>query len=200
MMEATKILPASLFASLRARAEAADPLLRALAEGDVRALGDVYRQCQDEVRAFARRLTGDDTAAEDLVHEVFLALPAAARRMRGECSLRTFILSIATNCARRHIRSAVRRRAMERKLSGTPAAPASTPDDAHDRGRLSAALTEALDALPSDQRVAFVLCEVEERSAADVGALVGAQANTVRARVFHARRRLRETLVRMGIR
>ena len=51
-----------------------------------------------------------------------------------------------------------------------------------------------LDELPLDQRLAFVLCEVEERSVAEASAILGALPATVRTRVFHARRKLRETL------
>ena len=65
---------------------------------------------------------------------------------------------------------------------------------------LARALTHALDELPIDQRVAFVLCEVEEQTSEEAGAIVDAPAGTVRSRVFHARARLRELLAKEGIR
>ena len=44
------------------------------------------------------------------------------------------------------------------------------------------------------QRVAFVLCDVQELTSAEAGALAGVPEATVRTRLFHARRRLRELL------
>ena len=52
----------------------------------------------------------------------------------------------------------------------------------------------ALDQLPLAQRVAFVLCDVQELTSAEAGALAGVPEATVRTRLFHARRRLRELL------
>ncbi len=70
------------------------------------------------MRAFAKRLVGETAATEDLVHEVFVTLPKAIRGYRGDSSLRTFLISIAVNHARHHVRAAVRRRrAMESSRS-----------------------------------------------------------------------------------
>jgi RNA polymerase sigma-70 factor (ECF subfamily) len=51
-------------------------------------------------------------------------------------------------------------------------------------------LERALDALPIDQRVVVVLCEVEGRTSGEVARIVGAPETTVRTRLFHARRKL----------
>ena len=50
------------------------------------------------------------TTAEDLVHDTFVALPRAIRSFRAEASLRSFLIGVAVNHAKRHIRSAMRRR------------------------------------------------------------------------------------------
>jgi RNA polymerase sigma-70 factor, ECF subfamily len=73
-----------------------------------------------------------------------------------------------------------------------------TPEDELERVQLAAVLSRALDALPLDQRVAFVLFDVEERTAGEVAMIVGASEETVRARVWHARRKLRELLAKDG--
>ena len=59
-------------------------------------------------------------------------------------------------------------------------------------------LGAALDRLPLPQRVAFVLCEVEELTSAQAVAITGAPEATIRTRLFHARRRLREWLTDEG--
>ena len=52
----------------------------------------------------------------------------------------------------------------------------------------------ALDALPLEQRVAIVLAEIEGRASGEIATIVGAPEGTVRTRIFHAKRKLRELL------
>ena len=165
-------------------------LVARLRAGDVAALGEAYDEHHVHVRAFAQRLLGDSSAAEDLVQETFLTLPRVVARFRGESSLRTFLVSIAVRHAGHHLRSAARRRSAMARFAAEspPAGPA--PDEEADRRRLAAVLVRALDALPIDQRVVVVLCEVEGRTSGEVARIVGAPETTVRTRLFHARRKL----------
>lgn len=172
-------------------------LLSRVASGSPSALAAVYDAHAERLYAFSRRLVGEDAAAEDLVHEVFLALPSAASRYRGDASLRTFLLSIAHNHARHYVRAASRRRAaMTRFEEESASSHAESPDEDAERRQLAARLQRALDQLPLDQRVAFVLCEVEEQTSTEAAAIVGAPEGTVRTRVFHAKKKLRELLER----
>lgn len=167
-----------------------------LRAGDLTALGETYDAHQTHVRAFARRLVGDDSAAEDLVQDTFIALVQSIARFRGDAPLRTFLLSIAANHARHHVRAAVRRRAALGRLATEPSNDDRSPESKTAVRQLAAELTAALDDLPIDQRVAIVLCEVEERTAAEAAQIAGAPEATMRTRVFHAKRKLRETLQR----
>ena len=160
----------------------------------VPSIAELYREHHQHVRAFARRLLRDDASAEDLVQETFLALPSALRSYRGDSPLRSFVMGVAANHARHHVRSATRRRAAYERSAGEEIAPPSTPQDRAERKELAETLTRALDELPADQRDALVLCEVEEHSAAEVAKIVGAKEATIRTRVFHAKKKLRAIL------
>ena len=178
-----------------------ESLVERLRRGEPTAVGEAYDHHHAAVRAFAQRLVGEAATAEDLVHEVFVALPRASRNFRGESSLRTFLISIAVHHAHHHVRSATRRRAAFSRLEREPSAEVSAdPEAIARRKELAQALTRALDTLPIDQRVAFILCEVEERSSRDVAEIVGVPEGTVRTRLFHAKRKLREELEREGFR
>jgi len=179
-----------------ARPDAVDPpdLALRVAAGDRDAFVSAYRSHFAEVRAFAERLLGCPMAADDLVHDVFVGLPRALRGFRGECLLSSYLISIAIRLSRSHLRAATRRRALEARVFSEPAPPPAQPDREIEQRELAALLTAALDRLPLDQRVAFVLCEVEERTSSEVGRILGEQPGTVRARVFHAKRRLRAEL------
>jgi RNA polymerase sigma-70 factor (ECF subfamily) len=173
---------------------AIDELKDRLARGDHEAVVETYRAHHEHVRSFALRLVGDPMVAEDLVHEVFVALPASMARYRGECTLRSWLVAIAVRHAQHHVRAAQRRRAAEGRMALEPRDPPQMPDAELERAELARMLTAALDALPLDQRVAFVLCEVEERTSAEVARMLDENDATIRSRVFHAKKKLKGAL------
>ena len=180
--------------------EATEPsLLERLAAAEPAAVGEVYDEHHRSVRAFARRLLGDDTAAEDLVHDVFVALPRAIQNYRGASSLRTFLISVAANHARHHVRGARRRRAAADRLSREPRTEGTTPEHEARRTELADALTKAMETLSVDHRLTFVLCEVEQRSSREVARILGVPDATVRTRCHHAKKRLRALLEKEGL-
>jgi RNA polymerase sigma-70 factor (ECF subfamily) len=103
---------------------------------------------------------------------------------------------MAAKRAHKHIRTAARRRAVEARLARESVARPSLPDEKTERNELASMLLRALDRLPPDQRIAFVLCEVEERTSSEVGAMLGEKDVTIRARLFHAKKRLREYMAK----
>ena len=88
------------------RPDADAELVLRLSRAEPGAVGEAYDAHHAAVRAFAQRLLGETGSAEDLVHEVFVTLPRAARNFRGEASLRTFLISIAVEHARHFVRAA----------------------------------------------------------------------------------------------
>lgn len=185
--------------TLEAPPSSTGELMERLARREPAAVGEVYDLHHQAVRAFARRLVGDPMSAEDLVHDVFVALPDAIKNYSGSGALRTFIIGIAVNHARHHVRSAVRRRAAMSRFSQEPSRESADPEQDLRRRQLAAILARALDALPLDQRVAFVLCELEERTSQDAAQIAGAPEGTIRTRLHHAKRKLREALAKEQI-
>lgn len=175
-----------------------EELVVRLRRGERMAIAEAYTAHHAPVRAFARRLLGDDAAAEDVVHDTFLALPKVVGNFRGASGLRSFLIGVAANRARRHVRSVARRRRATARFAETAAerrdGHAPGPDELAVRRRLADRLSAALDELGHDHRVAFVLCEVEQRTSVEVAAILDVPEGTVRSRVFHARRQLRELL------
>lgn len=169
-------------------------LVAALARGESAALARVYDAHHESVRAFARRLVGSAATAEDLVHDVFVALPRIARGFEGRSSLRSFILSVAVNHARNARRATARRLSALERLHEEPKGRMETPEEHGERRRLAELLSRLLDELSHDHRVAVVLCIIEERTSTEAAEIVGVPEATLRTRVFHARKKLREML------
>lgn len=169
-------------------------ILDGLRGGDLAALAAAFDSWHQRVRVLARRLLAEDAAAEDVVQEVFTTLPHAARAFRGDADLEAFVLGIAVKRVRRHRRAAMRRRrALERLRTVDGANPHDPERDVY-RHQIGRRLAAALDRLPLAQRVAFVLCEVEEMTAGEAAAVADCPEATIRTRLFHARRRLRDLL------
>ena len=175
-------------------ADAGSALHARLTAGEPAAIDEAYRLHHAALRAFANRFLGDASLAEDLVHDVFVILPGAIRRFRGDSTLRTFLIGIAIKRGHKHLRAAGRRRAALARFAEQPVADAPRPDAAVARAELAALLYRALDRLPRDQCAAFVLCEIEQRTAGEAAEIVGAPEATMRTRLFHARKKLRALL------
>jgi RNA polymerase sigma-70 factor, ECF subfamily len=182
--------------AMSADAAADSDLVARLRAGDRDAVEQAYLAHHAAIRGFARRLVGDAASAEDIVHEAFVALPRAIRRFRGEGSLRAFLIGVAANHSRRHVRSAMRRRRATERLAAHEDLQVRTVDttDQLITKQLADRLWAALDDLPIEQRIVFVLCEIEQRTSVEVAEIVGAPEGTVRTRLFHAKRKLRERL------
>jgi RNA polymerase sigma-70 factor (ECF subfamily) len=183
-------------------AEAKEPreLVARLRAGEPAALGEAYDLYHVHVRVFARQLIGDSAIAEDVVQETFAALPRAIRGYQGSGTLRTFLVGIAINHARHHVRSAARRRAAVERLASEPAAASTSPEATAQHTQLAEALCRALDELSIDQRVAFVLCELEEQSSVEAALVLNVPEATVRTRLLHAKRKLRSWFEQRGLR
>lgn len=173
-------------------------LLVGLAENQPWALRAAYEEHAPTVRRVANRLLADSSAAEDIVHDVFVALPFAAKRFRQNAKLSTFLCAMAVKMAGQ----AAKKKQKRAQLSLDSAAEVQSVDDPHEeaeRQQLARLLAEALATLPYDQRSVFVLCEVEGLSSVEVAEIVGAADGTVRARLMHAKRKLRENLRARGV-
>jgi RNA polymerase sigma-70 factor, ECF subfamily len=172
-----------------------------LRAGHLDAVGELYDQHHEAVRRFARRLLGDASEAEDLVQEVFVRLPLVAKNYRGASSFRSFLVGVTAQLSRHHVRSAARRRNLhERTETEAPLQGAiEAPDRRHERRELANILLRALDTLSFDQRLVFLLSEVEHHTSTEIAAMVRAPEGTVRTRLMHAKKNLRAYLAREGL-
>lgn len=93
-----------------------DPkLVESTAEEGIRALAnssfeDIVRLYQADVRILARRHFGSPAEADDVAQEIFVQVYRGLSSFRGDSSVRTWILGIARNQIRLHIRNEGRRR------------------------------------------------------------------------------------------
>ena len=148
---------------------------------------------------FARRLVGDEYAAEDLVSEVFLEVWRHAGRFEGRCRVSTWLLAITRNLAL----SILRRRTIEKLDEGEEAA--AIPDDADDpeaaiqKKQQSAILAHCLTKLSPAHREVIDLVYYHGRPVDEVAAIIRVSPNTVKTRMFYARQQIANLLSALGV-
>ncbi len=174
-------------------------LVAVLASRDAAALGQVYEEHRGPLCSFCQRLLGDRTAAEDLVHDVFVRLPELIHKLEAGRSLRAFLFAVAANRAKHYLRAASRRRKLAERFAAEPSATATRPDQLAEQRWISSQIALALESLPSDQQTAFVLAELEGQDAASIASRLHIPEATARTRLFHARRKLRAILTAWGL-
>ena len=165
----------------------------AVLAGDADAFGEVFDVCARSVYNHAFRLTGDWSAAEDVMAMTFLeAWRCRAKLVPDGGSLRPWLLGIATNLARGQRRTARR----ERNALVRFAAPDESRDFTDDLiGRLDdvtrlAALHRALASLRRDEFEVLALCVWSGLSYSETAEALGIPVGTVRSRLSRARARL----------
>lgn len=168
------------------------PLVRAIAARCEASMEQLYRRHYHGLYQFLRRVAADHTEVEDLINETMLTVWTDAERFRGESKVSTWIFGIAHRKALKQRDRWFRRR--RRETLATPA-PSEwyTPSSAQreiDARWLDAALAD----LPPEQRLAIQLAYVQGYSCEEIASIADCPTNTVKTRLFHARRKLRAQL------
>lgn len=166
-------------------------LFLAARDGDRTALFHAVRASQADVWRLVVHLVGPnevDDVTQDTYVRAWKALPA----FRGDSSARTWLLAIARRACADAVRRNVRRRRLIRRAEEQ--ADVKTVGDAADDHAGTHAVHALVDALPRDQRVAFVLTQVVGCSYAEAAEVCGVPIGTIRSRVARAREQLLEDL------
>ena len=175
-----------------------EALIGAIAAGDRRAMQALYARHNVRIYRFVLRLTNDSSLAEDIVSEVFIDVWRGAEGFKVKSRVSTWMLAIA----RHKTLSALRRRSDEQLDEDAAAAIADPADDAettaNNRDR-SAIVQRCLSQLSALHREVLDLVYYHEKSVDEVAEIVGAPANTVKTRMFYARKRMHTLLAAAGV-
>jgi RNA polymerase sigma-70 factor (ECF subfamily) len=140
-----------------------ESLLSACAAGEAAALGALFDRHGARTAGFLRRISRAEWPdVADLLQATFLEAQRSASRYRGQSAVSTWLMGIAAHIASHHARSEHRRRRAEGGLALVPVTHVTTPGEVAERQQLLLRLSHGIEALPTDLRVAYVLCELEE--------------------------------------
>jgi len=173
-------------------------LIGRIANGDRLAMQVLYARHHVRVFRFVLRLIRDRSAAEDLISEVFLDVWRQAGQFEGRSAVSTWMLAIA----RFKALSALRRRPDEALDEATAAAiedPSDDPEISLEKKDKGVLIRKCLAGLSAEHREIIDLVYYHERSVEEAAAIVGVPENTVKTRMFYARKKLAELLKAAGI-
>jgi RNA polymerase sigma-70 factor (ECF subfamily) len=173
-------------------------LIRSIAAGDKRAMQILFARHNVRVFRFLARFVGDRSAAEDLVSEVFLDIWRQAGRFQDRSQVTTWLLAIARNKAL----SALQRRSTEELDEEAVAAVEDTdqnPEITIHTRQTSAILLSCLTQLSPPHREVIDLVYYHEKSTDEAAEITGVPQNTVKTRMFYARKRIAELMAAQGI-
>jgi RNA polymerase sigma-70 factor, ECF subfamily len=163
-------------------------LLRRISCADQDAFRELYLDYHGRLARFLSRVTRHHGDVEEIINDVLLIVWESAGDFRGASRVSSWIFGIAyrraLNCMRR---STARSRATTRAAEGVE----TCVEDATGRTADRQVLDLALSCLPPEQRLVVILAYRMDYSCEEIAAIVACPVNTVKSRMFHARRKLR---------
>jgi RNA polymerase sigma-70 factor, ECF subfamily len=169
-------------------------LIARVAASDRKALEELYHLYHRRMARFLTRLTRRYDLAEEVINDTFWVVWRKAHTFRGDSQPSTWILGIAYRKARNAFRSSARLAEQNLESEVTPLTSA-TPTDTEE---LRDWLSQALAALPVEQRLAVELCYELGHSCEEIAAIMDCPVNTVKTRLFHARAKLQKLLPQLA--
>jgi RNA polymerase sigma-70 factor, ECF subfamily len=172
-------------------------LIARIASGDRLAMQTLFARHRLSVYRWIVRIVRDEDLAEDLLSEVFLDVWRQAAKFESRASVSTWLLAIA----RYKALSAQRRRVdveLDEEVVATIADPADDPErvlQKKDQGEL---IRGALAKLSPEHSEIIDLVYYHGKSVKEVAEVVGIPEATVKTRMFYARKKLTDIVVRMS--
>ncbi|HLL26249.1 MAG TPA: sigma-70 family RNA polymerase sigma factor [Xanthobacteraceae bacterium] len=168
-----------------------EELMLRIAKGDERAFRELAPRYAARAIGLARRITGNEADAEEIVQEAFLRVWVNAPRWRPAAAFRTWFYRIVFNLSLNR-----RRRASFLPLeeAGDPPDPAALAGERMERDERDREIAAAIAALPERQRAAVVLTYGEELTNAEAAEVLGTSVSGVESLLVRAKRMLRDRL------
>ena len=168
-------------------------LMASIAQGDRRALEELYLSYHRRLARFLSRLTPRYENIEEIINDTFLVVWQSAKDFRSASQVSTWIIGIAYRTALKSFRSQKNHNAA-RSIEDYPE---QTVDPTFD-AEVNDWLQHGLNCLPVEQRLALELAYGMGHSLEEIALITECPVGTVKARMFHAREKLRQYLPSLG--
>jgi RNA polymerase sigma-70 factor, ECF subfamily len=184
-------MPSTLNHSQQLRDEGDRRLLERVATGDREAFREIYIAYHRRLARFLTRLTRRYDVAEEIINDALWVVWKRAGDFRGESRVSTWIMGIAYRRALKLIRrAATHARVMTLEQSDGESATEDSLEATSNRQLIQRGLGQ----LPLEQRLVLEFAYYLDHSCEEIAEIMECPVNTVKTRMFHARRKLRTIL------
>jgi RNA polymerase sigma-70 factor (ECF subfamily) len=173
-----------------------DELLRRARAGDSAAFSALAALHRDALVRAAFHVLGNEADALDATQEALLRAYRHLATFDGRASLVTWMRKITVRCSLDRIEAMRRDRTLRRELPSDDALPAHEAVDEAARAEERRIVRQAIDELPSAQRAAVLLRDVEGLSYEEIAQALSIPKGTVMSRIYYGREALKQTLAR----
>ena len=190
-------------------------LIAALIAGDDRAFCDIISRFQHIMLSIARAICGD-TFADDVVQDSWVAIHKNINKFEQRSSLKTWVITIASNEAKARLRRESRKVSLEEldgetpgsyldnanfapdghRLMPTPGWHIESPEQLLEEKQLQRCINKTLNILPPAQKAAFLLRDIEQQSFEEICEILQVSAANVRVLIHRARLTLMQVVDR----
>jgi RNA polymerase sigma-70 factor (ECF subfamily) len=180
------------------QAPADEALIGQIARGDRLAMQVLFARHQVRIYRYVLRLLRDEMAAEDVISDVFLDVWRQANRFEGRSAVSTWLIAIA----RFKALSLLRKRrdvGLDEETAEAIEEPSDGPEVIVAKQDKGEKLRQCLASLSREQREVIDLVYYHEKSVEEAARIVGIPENTVKTRMFYARKKLGELCRMAGI-
>jgi len=180
----------SIASTAQLRDDAEQRLLVRVAAGDREAFRELYINYHRRLVRFLMRLTRRSDLAEEVINDTLWVVWRQAAAFRGDSRVSTWIMGIAY----RRALKALQQTKWMRAMTALPDDSALLAADDLGQSEVNEWVMQGLRQLPIEQRLVLELAYDFGHSCEEIAAIVDCPVNTVKTRLFHARRKLREIL------
>ena len=166
--------------------------------GEPAAFAELVETMERPLLYFARSIVHDDEAALDVLQAVWMTAFRGLRRLDDPAALRSWLYRVTRGHAVDHVRRDSARASAERGLADESTEIASSEAEPRFDAEDAALLHRLLATLDVRHREVLVLHFLEDMPVDQVANVVGCPPGTVKSRIYHAKRALKEALLRHG--
>ena len=167
-------------------------LIGRIATGELCAFDALYRVYHPRLQRFLERLTRRPAMVDELLNDTLLVVWHSASRFNGQSKVSTWIFAIAYRKAMKALRQLDE--PLESEATDYREAPTPGPEQLASHQQLHAALTRAIDCLSPEHRAVVDLTYFHGLSYGEIAAIADCPVDTVKTRMFYARRKLKTLL------
>jgi RNA polymerase sigma-70 factor (ECF subfamily) len=175
-----------------------EEVVRRVLDGETALFELIMRRYNQRLYRVARAILRDDGEAEDVMQDAYVRAYEHLGSFRGEARFSTWLTRIAVHEALARTRRARRFAPLDEHQQESDVMSSertSRPDQQLLERELGELLDRAIDGLPEEFRLVFVLRVIEEMSGADTAEALGLPEQTVKTRLFRARERIKRELL-----